>query len=186
MTLLPRLGIGWLNGWVLLVVYGVVFGAVVRSFPKDVVARLYDRSNWTRTQRILTTIGKVLSTILFVLVAFSPLRIGRPVFAIGSALFVIGLVGVVVALFNFKDAQPGHPASAGLYRISRNPQWVMLVLVFVGGCLAVGSWAALSVFGMAVVCYHFRILAEERSCLLLYGEAYRDYLARVPRYFLFF
>jgi len=30
------------------------------------------------------------------------------------------------------------------------------------------------------------ILAEEEVCLKQYGEAYRDYLKLVPRYFLFF
>jgi protein-S-isoprenylcysteine O-methyltransferase Ste14 len=61
-----------------------------------------------------------------------------------------------------------------------------LVLVFVGACLAIGSWTALLLFAMAAVCYHVRILAEERSCLVKYGDAYRDYLAPVPRYLLLF
>ena len=186
MTLFPELSVAWLSGWILLAIYGLVFGAVVRSFPKGVIARLYDKSNWTRPQRALTTVGKLLSTILFVILGFSPLRIGRPVFVIGSALFLLGLLGLVIALFNFSQARLGRPATAGLYRVSRNPQWVMLVPVFVGGCLAIGSWTALLLFAMAVVFYHFRILAEERSCITKYGDAYRDYLTRVPRYLLFF
>jgi len=185
MTLFPKLAAGWLNGWLLLVVYAVVFGAVVKSFPKDVVARLYDKSNWTHVQRVLTTIGKIISTLLFALLAFSPLRIGHPVFVIGSALFTLGLTGLVVALFEFKNAQPDQPATRGLYRVSRNPQWLMLVTIFVGASLAVGSWTALLVFAMAAACYHSRILAEERSCLEKYGGAYREYMTRVPRYFLF-
>ena len=185
MALFPRLEAAWLNGWLLLVIYGIVFGAVVRSFPKDVVARLYDKSHWSRTQRALTTLGKVLSTALFALLAFSPLRIGSPIFLVGMALFAPGLIGLVKALFDFKNAQPGQPATNGLYRVSRNPQWMMLVTMFVGGCLAVGSWVALLIFGLASVCYHARILAEERSCLKTYGDAYGDYLRRVPRYFLF-
>ena len=185
MIFFPKLGVDWLNGWIFLVVYGLVFGVTVRSLPGEVIARLYDRSNWTRSQRSLTRVGKVLSSIVFALVAFSPLRIGTPVFLVGSGLYVGGLIGLVIALINFRDAEPGQPALGGLYRVSRNPQWVMLVTVFVGAGLAVGSWAALLLFGMAAVCYHFRILAEERSCLELYGSAYRDYLASVPRYLLF-
>ena len=61
MTLFPRLHTAWLNGWILLVIYGLVFGVTVRCFPKDVVARLYDKSHWPPTQRIITTVGKVLS-----------------------------------------------------------------------------------------------------------------------------
>ena len=33
---------------------------------------------------------------------------------------------------------------------------------------------------------HARILVEEHTCLERYGDAYRDYMQRVPRYFLFF
>lgn len=185
MALFPEFRADWLNGWILLVVYGVVFGVVVRSFPQDVIERLYDKSNWTRQQHRLTTVGKVVASILFALLAFSPLRIGHPVFVVGSALFALGMAGLVIALFNFRNAPPGRPATSGLYRSSRNPQWLMLVLVFAGACLAVGSWAALLLFALAALLYHVRILAEERSCLELYGEAYADYLARVPRYVLF-
>jgi protein-S-isoprenylcysteine O-methyltransferase Ste14 len=184
MVFFPKLDADWLNGWIFLVVYGLVFGVTVRSFPRQTIARLYDRSNWTRTQRILTRAGKVLSSLVFALVAFSPLRIGSPVFAVGGVLYGLGLVGLVIALFDFRAAEPGRPATRGLYRVSRNPQWVMLVTMFVGASLAVGSWAALFFFGAAAVCYHFRILAEERSCLKMYGSAYGDYLERVPRYLL--
>jgi len=178
----PKLGFDWSNGWILLVIYGVVFGATVRSFPRDIVVRLYDRSNWTPAQRGLTRLGKVLSSVVFVLVALSPLRTGSPVFLVGTAFYFVGLVGLEVALFDFEAAEPGQPATRGFYRVSRNPQWVMLVLMFVGASLAVGSWAALALFVLAAICYHFRILAEERSCLEIYGSDYEAYLERVPRY----
>jgi protein-S-isoprenylcysteine O-methyltransferase Ste14 len=32
---------------------------------------------------------------------------------------------------------------------------------------------------------HLGILAEEEACLAQYGESYRAYVERVPRYFLF-
>jgi protein-S-isoprenylcysteine O-methyltransferase Ste14 len=33
---------------------------------------------------------------------------------------------------------------------------------------------------------HLGILAEEDACLKHYGDAYRAYINRVPRYFVFF
>lgn len=185
MELFPKLELGWLNGWILLVIYGVVFGGVVRSFPKDVIARLYDRSGWTPAQKTWTMIGKLLSLASFILFVFTPLKVGEMVFVVGITLFSLGLIGVVVALLNFRDTPPNQPATKGLYRVSRNPQWVMLVLVFLGAFIAAGSGIALILLVMAVLCYHFRLLAEERSCLALYGESYRRYMEQVPRYLFF-
>ena len=185
MSFFPKLSIGWLNGWILLAIYGIVFGVVVKSFPQEVVDRLYDTSHWTERQRKLILVGKVLSALLFVLIGFSQLRIGQPIFVVGIALFALGLIGVVVALFNFKAAPPGQPATTGLYKISRNPQWVMLVVMFTGCCLAIGSWTALLLLALAAICYHIRIRAEERSCLQHYGDDFRAYMERAPRYFVF-
>lgn len=62
----------------------------------------------------------------------------------------------------------------------------MLVLVFVGASIAVASWAAVFLTGLAVVRYHVRIPAEERACVARCGASYRAYLERVPRSFIFF
>jgi protein-S-isoprenylcysteine O-methyltransferase Ste14 len=92
----------------------------------------------------------------------------------------------LVALAAFARMAPGEPATSGLYRFSRNPQWVGLIFVYLGSCLAVGSWLNVLLMAMIVALYHVRILAEERSCLQLYGDAYRRYTEQVPRYLLFF
>ncbi|MBN1876022.1 MAG: DUF1295 domain-containing protein [Anaerolineae bacterium] len=186
MQLFPKLTVGLLNGWIFLLVYGIIFGGVVKSFPKDVVARLYDTSNWTPVQKTFTRVCKVFGLIIFVLVALTPLSVETFAFWLGSAIFVLGMIGVVIALFDFRHTPADRPATQGLYKISRNPQWVMLVLVFLGTCIAVGSWTACLFWGISVVCAHFRILAEEGACLAQYGDAYRDYMRQIPRYFVFF
>lgn len=186
MQLFPKLSISLRGGWIYLLVFGVVFGGVVKSFPKDVIARLYDTSNWTTTQRILTRIGKVFSVVITVLVALTPLTTNTLVFWLGTVIFVLGLSGLVLALFNFRNTPADQPITQGLYRVSRNPQWVMLIVMFLGQCLVIGSWTAFFLFIVTIVCYHFRILGEERACLTQYGDTYRDYMQRVPRYFVFF
>ena len=172
-------------GWIFLLVFGIVFGGVVGSFPRDVIARLYDTSNWTPAQRAFTRVGKALSVAVFVFVALTPLRPDASFFWLGNVAFVLGLIGMVVALLDFRRAPADQPATKGLYRVSRNPQWVALVLVFLGACIAVGSWTALLLLALAAVTLHFRILAEERSCLARYGESYRAFMRQVPRYFWF-
>ncbi len=51
-------------------------------------------------------------------------------------------------------------------------------------CIAIGSWFALFVLIIPKFFGHFRTLAEEEACLEQYGDLYRAYMKRVPRYFL--
>jgi protein-S-isoprenylcysteine O-methyltransferase Ste14 len=105
---------------------------------------------------------------------------------LGLAVFALGLVGLVVALINFRDTPPDQPAVKGLYRVSRNPQAVAFFLANYAICIAIGSWIAAIMLALAQLFAHFRIVAEEQSCLRQYGASYRGYMQRVPRYFLFF
>lgn len=73
-------------------------------------------------------------------------------------------------------------ATEGLYRYSRNPQWVGLVGVYVGTALATGAVLPLALVLILVGAYHVQILLEEAICLSAYGERFREYMTRVPRY----
>jgi protein-S-isoprenylcysteine O-methyltransferase Ste14 len=88
-------------------------------------------------------------------------------------------------MMNYKDTPLDQPVSKGVYMFSRHPQIVAVTIVFVGICLAIGSWPALFTLLMSRGLQHFGILAEEEICLKRYGEPYRAYMEKVPRYFLF-
>ena len=60
----------------------------------------------------------------------------------------------------------------------------MLLVAGVGISLAIGSWIALLLLVTASLFGRSRILAEERALLEQYGNSYRDYVERVPRYLL--
>lgn len=77
------------------------------------------------------------------------------------------------------------PVSEGLYRISRHPQVLMLFISGIGISVAVGSWLAILILVISKFCGHLRTLAEEKTCLEQYGDSYKTYMRRVPRYFLF-
>ncbi len=182
MEIFPALKLGWLNGWLFLGALCLVEGICFLVFPKPVVKRLWDRSGWSRKQVITTVVGKVVALFCLLLIVFTPLKIGRAVFAVGAAVAVLGLAGVVAALIAFKNTPLDQPVSQGLYRISRHPQIVMASTVLLGACIAIGSWAALLALVVARTLSHYALLAEEEVCLKRYGEPYREYLQRVPRY----
>ena len=184
MELIPALKIGWLNGWILICLLYLIYGILLKVFPKDVVARLYDKSGRGKRQKVFIYIGGLLSVFYFALIIFTPLKIGSTVFIIGIILFSLGLAGFIIALFNFKNTPPGQPVIRGLYRISRHPQQLMFFISFFGVCIAIGSWIALFIQIISSLFLHFRILAEEKACLEQYGDSYRAYMKRIPRYFL--
>jgi protein-S-isoprenylcysteine O-methyltransferase Ste14 len=186
MELFPALQIGWLNGWLFMGILYLIFGILLLVFPKEVVRRLYERSGWSRGQRCLVLMGKLMALVLFPLIIFTPLKIGTPVFVLGTVIFALGLVGFVVALFNFRNTPLDRPVERGLYRISRHPQQFTLLVAGVGISIAIGSWLALLMLLLGLAFTHRKILAEEATCLRQYGASYRAYMERVPRYFLFF
>ena len=186
MELIPTLEIGWLNGWILLAFEFLIQGLLLLVFPKDVVSRLFDRSGWSEKQRVFTIIGKVFSLACLILIILTPLKINSSAFIVGLILYAVGLAGLVLAMLNFKDTPLNQPVTKGVYKISRHPQIVALFVIFLGVCIAIGSWAAFFTLMASKLLQHFGILAEEEVCLRRYGESYRAYMERVPRYFLFF
>lgn len=186
MELIPRLEIGWLNGWILLALEFLIQGLLLLVFSKDVVSRLFDRSGWNKKQRSFTIIGKVFSLACLILILLTPLNINSGVFIVGLFLYTIGITGLVVAMLNFKDTPPDQPVTQGIYKISRHPQIVALFIIFLGICVAIGSWLALFALILSKLLQHFGILAEEEICLGQYGESYLNYMKQIPRYFLFF
>ena len=116
----------------------------------------------------------------------TPLKIGDVVFVIGISIYSLGLIGFVIALENFKNTPVDQPVTSGLYRISRHPQQLTVSVSFLGINIAIGSWLAFAFIILGVIGAHSKILAEEDACLEQYGESYKDYVERIPRYFLFF
>jgi len=186
MVIIPELEIGLFNGWIPFAVYIIIFGITMACFPKAVRARLYDRSLWTDKQKILTTIGKLFSFTNIVLFFLSPVRFYLPVFIIGTVLWIAGVTGLITALINYRNTSLDVPVTRGLYRISRNPQIFSIWIIFLGICFLIGSGLSLFLFIISLVFLHTSVLAEENACLKQYGDSYRIFMDKVPRYFLFF
>ncbi|MBN1886832.1 MAG: DUF1295 domain-containing protein [Thermoflexales bacterium] len=186
MEWMPALRIGWLNGWLALALLALTDGILFLIFPKQVVVRLFDRSGWSQKQVAFTVAGKLCALACLVLIILTPLKVGSHVLTIGAVVVALGLIGLIKALFDFKNTPFDEPVTRGLYKLSRHPQIVMSSLVILGTCIAIGSWPALALWAAARLLEHLGILAEEEVCLKRYGESYRGYLERTPRYFVFF
>jgi protein-S-isoprenylcysteine O-methyltransferase Ste14 len=117
---------------------------------------------------------------------------GRSVRAvIGGSLVVAAAWPMARALWRFRragtPAEPWKPTTAlatgGIYRRTRNPMYQAFGLFVLGFAFAFGSdWMFLGT-PLAALIMHFGVVRrEERYLAAKFGESYRDYRARVPRY----
>ncbi|MFX1260531.1 MAG: hypothetical protein ACFFAZ_00455, partial [Promethearchaeota archaeon] len=78
MELFPALELGLYNGWILFLILVISEGLMFLIFPREVVSRLtdFDRSKWSKTQRVSFATGKTFSLICIILIVFTPLKMG--------------------------------------------------------------------------------------------------------------
>lgn len=112
--------------------------------------------------------------------------------AAGGTVWIVGVVGLLWCVRDFfvtgrGTLAPWDPARelvvVGLYRVSRNPMYVSVLLILAGWVLVFGS-PALGIYAVAVaVAFHVRVvLGEEPYLQRQFGAQWRAYRARVPRW----
>jgi len=182
MELFPSLHLGWLNGWLFLLFIYLSTEWLARRLPNNVSARLFDRSGCAPREEMFALLASIPNLVYIVLMVLTPLKVGTWLLSFGAAVTVVGTSACTHSILMFVTTPAGEPVTRSLYRISRNPQIVGMFLALIGSCLACGSWVALSIIMVWGWLQHSRVLAEERTCLAEYGEAYRVYMHRVRRY----
>jgi len=108
---------------------------------------------------------------------------------VGGSLSMLGIVVCCVAMWNFRSMtrltgrRSDRLVVKGLYQYSRNPQYIgygILILGFVIGHWSSTAWLA---FASYLLLVGVTIWIEEQHLEIQYGEAYRQYCQRVPRFF---
>ena len=77
---------------------------------------------------------------------------------------------------------PERLVSGGPYRYCRNPMYLGHLIFLAGLAFALDSWLAAALFVFHAVWFDRRVRDDEARLSALFGDRYREYLARVKRW----
>ena len=138
----------------------------------------------------------ILDTVHCLLVVLSsayalwPVPVNETAALIGGAVaLVVGLILMLMGMFEFRSIRrvsgldSSELVTTGIYRWSRNPQYLGWFLVLFGASLIGRSGLALLYTTVGVILFHFYITRMEEPYLeRIFGDEYRLYKSRTPRY----
>lgn len=109
--------------------------------------------------------------------------------AIATAALVFSVGGVVAFRRARTTVNPTTPeaasslVSSGIFRVTRNPMYVGLLLLLAAWAVFLSSsWALLVLVAFVLYISRFQIAPEERALAKLFGVEYASYRARVRRW----
>jgi len=117
---------------------------------------------------------------------FSHIRISGPllyfaVLCMSAGVLIVALSMPFLGRRSF-GVQVGGLRTCGLYRCSRNPQLAGSLLVVAGYALLWPSWSGALWAVLWLPVSWLMVRGEEEHLARVFGEQYREYCARTPRY----
>jgi protein-S-isoprenylcysteine O-methyltransferase Ste14 len=162
MSAIPVFEIGVWNAWIFMLINFLPMPILMRVH-KGVLEeslKLYGEANKT-----VYYIEWMVWALAFVYSIFLPLRLGT------------------IVIVSFAANPIGkEPVTTGLYRYSRHPMYITQLVMFIGVGIATASWLFLLLTIVYTALSLIYVGTEEHICLEKYGDAYRNYVNRTPRW----
>jgi protein-S-isoprenylcysteine O-methyltransferase Ste14 len=112
--------------------------------------------------------------ISFVYAVFLPLQMDTSWLYIGLVIYLFCMVFIIVAVRNFASSPRHKVITKGLYGVTRNPEYIGLLLMFTGLGIACISWLYLLLTVILLILLNANLPAEERYCFYKYGDNYQE------------
>lgn len=180
MSVIPPFEAGIWNVWIFLVYLGLAMLIPNLIFNKD---NLKVEGSKSETERKFRRPWAVLFFLFAIYSIFLPLKVGTVWFYIGLPISLIGLVLLAIAIVNMATTPLSNKCiTRGLYRFSRHPMYVTMFLLLIGLGVASASWVPIAFGIISMILWQPLSLSEEEFCTEKYGDEYRKYLTKTPRW----
>ena len=183
MSFLPEFELGLWNAWILIVFMFLMYYAPAYLINKEAMERMEASVPSSKTERILARSTHVIIMPFTVVYSiFLPLKLGTAWFYVGLPICFLALIWNLITAINITTTPLDELVTKGVYRISRNPMMFGIFLMYIGIGITCASWIFLLCAVAWIIMWHIALRAEERFLLEKYGDAYREYLNRTPRW----
>ena len=186
MTLIPAFEIGIWNAWILWVLQ--FLSMIIPNLFMNEEAKLRTKRApqlvpFNKTEKILALSTHVIVMPFSIVYSiFLPLKIDTAWFYIGLVIFILALVMSLMTTISFATTPVDKPVTSGIYQISRHPIYLSGFLLNLSIGIACASWVVLLCAILWIVLWHMVVPTEERFLAEKYGDAYREYMNRTPRW----
>jgi protein-S-isoprenylcysteine O-methyltransferase Ste14 len=186
MSFIPEFQIGLGNAWIFMILFIAASMGFLLIDKEKSGKRGEGEPTWSELSTTAKTVFVITHIMImpftFVYSIFLPLKLGTLWFYVGLPVCLLALAMGIMFSISFATAPLGAPISKGIFSISRHPAYFGFFLACVGIGIACASWVFLLCALVWIVSWHFGVVEEERILLGKYGDAYREYMNRTPRW----
>ena len=185
MSLVPAFEIGIWNAWIFMLyfpLHPLIMILIDKFVGVGSITKKMGSVQYNRTERIIMNSSMILIGLASIYSIFLPLRLGTVWLYVGLPIYLFGLIMFVMAIVSIATTPHGVPFTKGLYRYSRHPMTFFSFFINLGVGIATSSWVFILFSVVLTFVWFVLVIPEEQGCLEKYGDAYREYMNRTPRW----
>ncbi|MDH5451443.1 MAG: isoprenylcysteine carboxylmethyltransferase family protein [Candidatus Bathyarchaeota archaeon] len=181
MSLIPEFELGLWNAWIFILLVFIIPHLFLNKYWK---ARGWDEEarSYSKKEKKLGNILTVIFVASVIYGVFLPLKLCTTWFYVGLSIYLLGMIFLIMATLNFATTPLDKPVTKGAYHISRHPLSFAGFMTLTGMGIACISWIFLLLAVVFIILMNTLVIPEERWCLEKYGNAYREYMDRTPKW----
>lgn len=181
MQLIPEFKIGIPNAWIFAVCFFLP-PYLLMLLNKKAYNKGGNPPNVSKGEKIIGYIATIIIYIAYLYSIFLSFKLETAWFYTGLFIFLIAVTILVIAGINFATTPIEKPATKGIYRYSRHPVYLSNFLALIGIGISTASWVILLAAIMFFILVSFVASSEEQHCKEKYGDIYKEYLNKTPRW----
>jgi protein-S-isoprenylcysteine O-methyltransferase Ste14 len=179
-SLIPAFELGLWNAWIFILPF-----IIISIFGSKILGKRESEEGSSVIKKVKTVNILYYSIMLlsYTYSIFLPLKLNTIWFVIGLLIYLPVIFFLIIGLLNFATSPVDELVTRGVYSISRNPGYVCDVLANISIGIACLSWVFLLVaIAKFLLLRIYVVVVEEHFLIEKYGDKYREYMNRTPRW----